>query len=196
MSISIDDICGAILAGGRGERMGGQDKGLVNYQGRPLIEHVLARLQPQLPRLIININRNQHRYNKYNLPLCSDRIADYQGPLAGIASGFDCSDSPYLLFCPCDTPSLPNDLVVRLIETLSQQQASLAVVKSPRGMQPLFCLIHRSLNPSLRQYLASGERRVQEWVLQQGPAICHYASDEPFSNINTLAQTQDEQLQI
>ena len=169
--------------------MGGQDKGLVHYQGRPLIEHVLARLQPQLPKLILNINRNQHRYGKYGLPLCSDRCSDYQGPLAGIASGFDCSDSPYLLFCPCDTPQLPDDLVTRLSETLAQQQAQLAVVESPRGMQPLCSLIHRPLSPSLREYLASGERRAQEWIRQQDPAICYYQSDEPFININSLECT-------
>ncbi len=185
----LDAICGVILAGGRGVRMGGQDKGLVMYQGRPLIEHVLQRLQPQLKQLIININRNQDRYQQYNQPLFSDLWADFRGPLAGIATAFSQCNTDYLLFCPCDTPQLPDDLVVRLIETINEQpQSRLAVAASPRGLQPLFCLIHRSLEPSLSAYLNRGERRVQEWIKQQQPAICHYGSDKPFQNINYLTE--------
>jgi len=189
MKVDVDTLCGVVLAGGRGKRMGGKDKGLVAYQGRPLIEHVLQRLQPQLKRLIININRNQARYQQYNHPLFSDLWADFRGPLAGIATAFSQCNADYLLFCPCDTPQLPDDLVARLIETINREpQSRLAVVESPRGLQPLFCLIHRSFEPSLLTYLNNGERRVQQWIKQQRPAICHYDSDVPFRNINYLAE--------
>ncbi len=186
MSISINDIHGVILAGGRGIRMGGRDKGLVEYQGKALIEHVISTIQPQLPRLMININRNQRRYAHYGLLLCSDRWPDYQGPLAGMASSFECCEDNYLLFAPCDTPYLPDDLALRLIEALNNQKTRLAVVETPQGLQPLCCLMHRSLRSSLIQYLESGERRAQEWIRQQNPAICHYPSDKPFTNINSL----------
>ena len=187
MKVDVDTLCGVVLAGGRGRRMGGEDKGLVAYQGRPLIEHVLQRLQPQLKRLTININRNQAHYQQYKLPLFDDLWADFRGPLAGIATAFSQCNADYLLFCPCDTPQLPEDLVARLIETINRQsQSRLAVVASPRGLQPLFCLMHRSLEPSLLAYLARGERRVQQWIKQQQPAICHYDSDAPFQNINSL----------
>ena len=173
MSIEVDALCGVILAGGRGTRMGGQDKGLVAYQGQPLIEHVLQQLRPQLKQLTININRNQARYQRYNHPLFPDLWTDFRGPLAGIATAFSQCDTDYLLFCPCDTPQLPDDLAVRLVEAINRQPPSqLAVVESPRGLQPLFCLMHRSLEPSLSAYLNSGERRVQEWIKQQQPAIC------------------------
>lgn len=187
MTVDVSQLTGVILAGGRGQRMGGQDKGLVEYQGRPLIEYVLARLQPQLPHLMLNINRNQQRYSQYGLPLCRDRWVDFQGPLAGIASAFECSENDYLLFSPCDIPNLPDDLVGRLLETINQQQKSLAVVESPRGLQPLCCLVHRSLKTDLTHYLARGERRVQQWIRQQNPLICRYDSDLPFTNINSLA---------
>ncbi|MCF6217316.1 MAG: molybdenum cofactor guanylyltransferase [Gammaproteobacteria bacterium] len=190
MRAEIGNLCGVILAGGRGRRMGGGDKGLQEYQGRPLVEHLLARLQPQLKQLAININRNQQQYRKYKLTLCQDRWPDYRGPLAGIASAFDSIDTPYLLFCPCDTPLIPKDLVTRLIKSQNQQQNPLTIVESPRGIQPLCCLMHRSLQPSLLNYLNRGERRVQEWMRQQQPAITHYQSDKPFKNINTLAQVQ------
>ena len=166
--------------------MAGRDKGLVKYQGKPLIEHVLERLQSQLESMIINTNRNQSRYNRYGLELCSDRLPNYQGPLAGIESTFGCTESPYLLFVPCDTPQLPDDLVERLIECMDQQSSQLAIVESPSGLQPLCCLMHRSLQKSLVEYMNAGGRRAQEWMLQQQPAICHYESDEPFLNINCL----------
>ncbi len=192
MKAEIGNLCGVILAGGRGTRLGGRDKGLQEYQGRPLVEHLLTRLQPQLKQLMININRNQQQYRNYNLTLCQDRWPDYRGPLAGMASAFDATEAPYLLFCPCDTPLIPNDLVTRLIESQNQQQRALTVVESPRGVQPLCCLMHRSLHPSLLDYLDRGERRVQEWMRQQQPAITHYQSDHPFKNINTVAQIQIE----
>lgn len=189
MEVEVDTLCGVILAGGRGRRMGGEDKGLVVYQGQPLIEHVLQRLQPQLKQLTININRNQAHYQRYKLPLFGDLWADFRGPLAGIASAFGQCNADYLLFCPCDTPQLPDDLVARLIETINKQPRSqLAVVESPRGLQPLFCLMHRSLESSLLAYLNSGERRVQVWMRQQQPAICRYDSDTPFQNINYLTE--------
>ena len=172
--------------------MGGQDKGLVEYQGKPLIEHVLAQLQPQLSSIMININRNHSRYSHYNLPLYrdSERWTDFQGPLAGMASAFPQCKSDYLLFTPCDAPALPSDLLDRLVASLiaAQPASKLAVVESPRGLQPLCCLVHRSLEGSLQDYLDSGERRVQEWVRQQNPAICHYESDAPFQNINQLTK--------
>lgn len=166
--------------------MAGRDKGLVKYNGKPLIEHVLERLLPQLPSIVININRNHSRYIRYGLELYSDQRPDFQGPLAGISSAFKCCDSPYLLIVPCDTPQLPSDLAIRLVEALEQQASKLAVVESPAGLQPLCCLIHHSLKASLNRYLQTGGRRVQEWIRQQNPAICHYESDEPFININSL----------
>ncbi len=194
MNIKLEDVCGVILAGGRGQRMGGRDKGLVPYQGQPLVKHVIDKLQPQLKSLIININRNQRRYQEFELTLCSDRYPNYQGPLAGIASAFDCSVSDYLLFSPCDTPNLPKDLVERLIATANQQQKKLVITESPSGTQPLCCLIHRSLRPSLSTYLESGERRVQGWTQQQDLAICKYDEDDFFFNINTLQTVEDESL--
>jgi molybdopterin-guanine dinucleotide biosynthesis protein A len=182
--INKESICGVILAGGQGKRMGGHDKGLVNYHGQPLIEQIINRLKPQLDTLMINANRHLDQYQSYGLPVFTDQWNDYRGPLAGIASAIHHTESEYLLFTPCDTPHLPTDLVQRLIATLDDSK--ITIVRSPSGLQPLCCLLHRSLADNLDDYLEQGGRRVQEWVTQQNCRYCDYESDEPFANINSL----------
>ena len=128
-------ITGIVLAGGRGSRMGGVDKGLQLYNGTALAKHAIEQLQPQVGHLLINANRNLDIYQAWDLPVSADvlmdGITDFAGPLAGFLIGLQHCKTPYLMTVPCDTPRFPSDLVRRLADALSQQDADIAMVSSP-----------------------------------------------------------------
>src|SRR5947199_3145619 len=121
------DITGLILAGGRGSRMGGVDKGLQNHRGVPLALHALMRLAPQVGELMINANRNLAAYESFGVPVWPDSLADYAGPLAGFLTGLEHCETPYMVTVPCDTPLFPQDLVARLAEALEREDAEIAI---------------------------------------------------------------------
>ena len=186
------EITGVILAGGRASRMGGQDKGLLDFSGQPLIEYVLQGLRPQLQHFVINANRNQQRYGEYG-PVISDSIADYAGPLAGMLAAMESLSTRYILTVPCDSPFLPADLVARLWQALTTQQASIAVAHDGKRLQPVFALVDTQLKPRLQNYLAAGDRKIDLWFEQNNMVAVDF-SDQPqaFININNaeeLAQT-------
>ncbi|MBF0257058.1 MAG: molybdenum cofactor guanylyltransferase [Gammaproteobacteria bacterium] len=181
------EVTGIILAGGRGQRMGGLDKGLVEYQGRPLVSHLIERLQPQVDRLIISANRNLECYRQFGLAVVSDMHQDFQGPLAGIlAAGRECQ-SPWLLIAPCDLPQLPLDLSARLLAAVQQRPAQIALAHDGQRSQQLCLLLQRSLLDDLSLYLASGERRVISWIERHPWTQVDFA-DQPqaFHNLNYL----------
>ena len=120
-------ITGLVLAGGRGSRMGGVDKGLQNHQGMPLALHALRRLQPQVGHLMLNANRNLGAYEAFGVPVWPDATADFPGPLAGMWAGLEHCKTPYLVTVPCDTPHFPVDLVERLGAALHAEGADLAM---------------------------------------------------------------------
>ena len=181
-----DLITGVVLAGGRGRRMGGKDKGLILFKQRPLVAHTLDRFAPQVGTLLINANRSINEYRKYGYPIISDHSDDFRGPLAGIESGLAHSDTPYLAVVPCDSPKLPNDLVQRLWDALMHKNADLAVVDDGTRLHPVFCLMKIDLLPSLRQQLANNENKIDLWFDKINYTRCDF-SDQPtaFDNINT-----------
>src|SRR4051812_48241666 len=122
-----EDISGIVLAGGRGSRMGGADKGLQNFRGMPLALHTLLRLQPQVGEAMVNANRNLGAYESFGVPVWPDALADYAGPLAGFLVGLERCETPYLVTVPCDTPLFPHDLVARLAEALEREDADIAM---------------------------------------------------------------------
>ena len=107
-------ITGVILAGGRAQRMGGCDKGLIKLLGKPLVEYVIRALKPQVAEMIINANRNRERYAAYGYPIIADLMDGFYGPLAGMASAMQAARTPYIVTTPCDSPFVPSDLVKRL----------------------------------------------------------------------------------
>ena len=159
-----DDITGAILAGGRGRRMGGADKGLVDYDGRPLIAHVIDAIRPQVGPLILSVNRHQQRYAAFGLAVVRDDDAEFASPLAGIARVFRELDKPYLFIAPCDMPLLPADLAARLAQALTSGGARAAVARSHDVPQPLCMLVVREPEEDLSRFRASGDARVTHWV--------------------------------
>ncbi len=183
---TMPSVTGLILAGGQARRMGGRDKGLLEWQGQMLISHVIHRLKPQVSRLCINANRHLEVYQQWGLPVFSDSLSGFQGPLAGILTGLQQLDTDYLLVVPCDAPLLPHNLGEQLWQCLQAQAALLAMVHDGQRMQPTFALLHKDLQDSLAAYLASGERRLQVWMQQQQAAIADFSSQtQAFINLNT-----------
>lgn len=180
------DITAVILAGGRGSRMGGKDKGLVEINNMPLIEHVLSLVSSQAGQLIINANRNIEQYQRYGFPVVNDTMADYQGPLAGFASTMAAATTDYIVTIPCDSPLLPADLVQRLVRALISEDAELSVAFDGQRLQPVFALIQVSLLPSLLGFLQRGDRKIDLWYAQHKMAKADFSDiPETFLNINT-----------
>lgn len=185
------DVTGLILAGGRGSRMGGVDKGLQPFRGTPLAMHTLLRLAPQTGHLLVNANRNLAAYESFGVPVVTDAVSDFPGPLAGMLAGLQQCETPYMVTAPCDSPLLPTDLVARLGAALMEQEAeiAMAVTQEPDGRtqgHPVFMLMQVAVLPSLAQFLAEGERKIAAWTDRHATARVLFDDAGAFSNINTL----------
>jgi molybdopterin-guanine dinucleotide biosynthesis protein A len=180
-----DDVTGVVLAGGRGKRMGGVDKGLVNLHGRPMVMHVIDALRPQVGRIIINANRNVDKYEALGYEVISDIVGDYFGPLAGMASAMQAASTAYVLTVPCDSPMIEDDLAVRLYRALAHEKADASIAHDGERVHPVFALLKRDLLPSLQSYLESGERKIDRWLHQHKLAVAYFKDKpETFLNVN------------
>lgn len=193
------NITGAILAGGRGSRVGGLDKGLMTVAGRPLIEHLLDSLRPQVDHILINANRHADIYSSYGYPVIPDQLDHYQGPLAGIASILAAARTDYVLCLPCDAVALPADLAVRMLAAIANGNKTVCAVHDGHWLHPVCSLIPRRLLPDLQGWLGEGRRDVAGWLQTQGLATVSYPEwPSCFWSINTpddLAAVE-KQLQI
>jgi molybdopterin-guanine dinucleotide biosynthesis protein A len=160
-------LTGCVLAGGLGTRLGGADKGWIEVAGRPLIKHVLQRLQPQVGRVIINANRHGADYLRFGWPVVCDALPDFSGPLAGVSSGLEAAMTDWVLFVPVDAARLPGDLGSKLCKAIKANDSSCAFVNTADGPMPVCCLVSRSLSEDLKASLASGERSVLAWLQRQ-----------------------------
>ncbi len=184
-------VTGLILAGGRGSRMGGVDKGLQVLRGKPMIEWVLARFAPQVDELLINANQNRERYEALGRRVVADDISGFAGPLAGLQAGLKAASHPLLVTCPCDSPFLPTDLVRRLREALERERADLAVAKTGHQAHPVFSLVRREVLPGLTRFLVSGGRKIDAWYASLKTVEVDFGDQaEAFSNINTREELQ------
>lgn len=180
------EITGLILAGGQGSRMGGVDKGLLRYQGRPLIAWTLDRLAPQVSRMVISANRNKDEYATFGHPAVSDAApTGFHGPLAGLQAGLRACVTPFLAVVPCDSPQLPKSLVEKLALTLRDSKASIAFAATPVRAHPVFMLCRREALSSLDDYLAGGGRKIRDWQSQAGAVEVIFPDEACFANINT-----------
>ena len=193
----LTDITGLVLAGGRGTRMGGLDKGLQPFGSMTLAEHALARLQAQkggpLGGLLLNANRNQAQYAAigaaYAAKVVADETPDFAGPLAGVLAGLAQCQTRYMLTVPCDSPLFPADLAARLLHRLHTAQADIAMVAAP-DPQPVFCLLAVSLRDHLRTFMQQGGRKFSAWAHLHATVLVPFdqPGDTPlaFANANTL----------
>jgi molybdopterin-guanine dinucleotide biosynthesis protein A len=191
-SLNINDITAIILAGGRGSRMGGADKGLQSFNGTPMALHALLRVGNQVGYSMINANRNLSAYESFGADVWPDGSDEFAGPLSGFVIGLERCETPYLLTVPCDTPYFPQDLASRLCIGLQTHDADIAMASQGGHTQPVFCLIKNELLESLLAFMKSGGRKIDTWTTTQKTVIVHF--DEPsddvraFANANTLAE--------
>lgn len=189
MTLSRADITGIVLAGGQGRRMGSVDKGFVELDGRPLVAHVIERLAPQVQTLIINANQNIGRYAAFGFPVVADAIGGFAGPLAGLHAGLAAATTPFVATCPCDSPFLPADLVVRLSGAFDAQPIDIAVARTFAQPHPVFALARRSVLPHLARFLDGGGRKIDAWYASLPIAEVAFDDEaDAFRNINTPAE--------
>lgn len=188
--IAKEDITGLVLAGGRGSRMGGVDKGLQEHAGVPLALHALTRLRPQVGALMINANRNLEAYAAFGVPVWPDAASDYAGPLSGFIAGLAHCKTPYFVTVPCDSPLFPADLVQRLAHALAAQDAEIAMAATREGdatqVQPVFCLMQTALLPSLLRFTQGGQRKIDRWTAQHRCVDVRFDDVQAFANANTV----------
>ena len=177
---------GVILAGGMGRRMGGQDKGLLLLEGKPMVEHVIDRFAPQVDELLINANRHLEEYARFGYRVIADSIEGYAGPLAGLHRGMSEAGTELVATVPCDSPYLPDHLVKPLRDALDASHADLAVAVAQGRQQPVFCLCRCMLLPHLSAFLDNGGRKIDAWYATLNVVEVPF-DDQPeaFANINT-----------
>lgn len=188
-------ITGVVLAGGRGSRMGGADKGLQDFNGKPLALHALERLGPQVDGVMVSANRNLPAYEAFGAPVHTDALPGYAGPLAGFLAALTQCKTPCLATVACDTPLFPTDLIARLSAAMAHGQAEIAMAAAPdeEGQlrnQPAFCLLRVELLDSLRRFTQAGGRKIGAWAAQHATIVVAFdqPGDDPraFFNANTL----------
>jgi molybdenum cofactor guanylyltransferase len=188
MSIRPQDLTAVILAGGQGRRMGGRDKGLLEFDGKPLVAILIDRLERQALDIVINANRNHADYQRFGYPVISDQLADYQGPLAGFAAAMARVDTDFILTLPCDSPLLAEDYARRFLDSYAVRQAPVQVAFDGERLQPVHAMIKVDLLPSLKRFLDSGERKIDRWYAQHEYARVDFSDcADMFRNINTPA---------
>ena len=180
------NITAIILAGGQGKRFEGKDKGLIEFENTPLVEHLINTFSPQVKHLIISANRNLDKYQCYGYPVVSDAAPLYQGPMAGIVAGLNATKTDYAFIAACDMPALPANIIQRLYEALENTSSDLALAHDGVRAQPLCMLLKRELHHSLQQSIEKNELKVIRWIEQQSHSLVDCSDIQNcFKNINT-----------
>ena len=175
-----------LLSGGRGQRMGGQDKGLLQWRGQPLIAHLQSLVRPLTDDLIISCNRNQQHYAAYADQLVNDDSPDFPGPLAGIRAGLCAARHEHLLILPCDVPHIDARLLAELRETAQRNPLLPVMVRHGEFWEPLICIIPTHLRSEVEQAWHAGERSPRKIFLQLGGVGLECTADDPrLANLNT-----------
>jgi len=187
-----EDITAVVLAGGRGRRVDEQDKGLLEYEGRRMVEYALDSLAEQTKNILIIANRNIETYESYGYPVVSDRIKGYLGPLAGLDAAFSVTGSSYLLCVPCDSPFIPNDLMQRFIDSASGNNP-VVVARDSSRVHPVISLVHRSVWPDIEKRLDDKQLRLMNWIEAVGYDEADFSAyPNALKNLNTFEQLNNE----
>ncbi len=183
MSFS-NEISWIILAGGKASRMDGNDKGLIRFKGKCLVEHVFEKLSPQAKNIFISANRNHTFYANY-APVISDEVTGFPGPLAGFHSGLAASNSEWVGFVPCDSPFLVENYVEKMSAAI-HDQTDIIVAHDGSYPQPVFALINQRLLPDIEAFLQRGDRKIKLFLSQSRTQYVDFSTQtECFINLNT-----------
>jgi len=177
------DITGVILAGGRSTRMG-EDKGLVEVNGRPLFEHVAEKLRPHVSEILISCNRNSERYGR-DFQTVQDLKPDFSGPLAGMLAALSASKTEWVLFIPCDVPAFPDNLAEALQAEAGEGRQQAVYARDPERVHPTLCLLNRKVMPALESYLGNGDKKLMIFFEKIGAKTVLFQEPLAFSNLNT-----------
>ena len=182
-----EEVAAVVLAGGRARRMGGEDKGLVEVAGKPMVAHTVEVLRMQAAEVVVNANRNADAYRAVTgCRVIADTVGDFAGPLAGMASALEASARRLLLTAPCDSPLVTRELGPRLHAALARDGAEIAVAHDGERMQPVFALLARDLLPDLLAFLGTGERKIDRWYATRHTVTADLSDAlDTFLNVNT-----------
>jgi molybdopterin-guanine dinucleotide biosynthesis protein A len=180
-------VTGVVLAGGLARRMNYQDKGLITYQGRPLVSYAIAELTVIADQVIISANRNLQQYQQFAVPVIADLTGSFDGPLAGLLTAMIYADADILVVMPCDSPLIRAEHLQKLLAVRAENNADVAVAFDGKRLHPVFLAIKTTLQQSLQDYLASGHRKMDIWIGQQKMVKADFSTEpEIFININTM----------
>ncbi|BCN92478.1 molybdenum cofactor guanylyltransferase [Thiomicrorhabdus immobilis] len=196
LSPTFSDISGVVIAGGRGSRVGYQQKALLTYKGEPILKPIMHSLTEQTVSVWVNANAELERYHGLTRQLFSDEYQGFLGPLAGMHAAWQYIETDWAVFVPCDNPNLPHDFVNRLLEAYQSQNNPLVVVDDGERIQPLYLLMHRSMQDSLSEAIAKNHLSVNRWVKENAHTTANFADccPEAFQNMNTLASFAEAEI--
>jgi molybdenum cofactor guanylyltransferase len=190
-------VTGVILAGGLARRMNNKDKGLIRFKGQPMVSYAIAAMNTVADQTIINANRNILEYQAFGLPVISDQTDSFDGPLAGVLTAMMSAETGVLLVVPCDSPLVKADHLRKLLSTLTETDADVAVAFDGERLHPVFLAIKLALKPSLQDYLLSGQRKMDTWLEQQKMVKTDFSTEpEIFININSMTELADLDTQV
>ncbi|TRW98067.1 molybdenum cofactor guanylyltransferase MobA [Candidatus Methylobacter oryzae] len=182
-------VAGVILAGGRARRMNNQNKGLVNFKGRPMISYAVAAMAPVVDYVLINANRDIDQYRQFGWPVISDQTGNFDGPLAGILTAMIHADADILVVIPCDSPLIRSEHLQKLLLTCSENNADVAVAFDGARLHPVILAVRARLQASLQDYLADGQHKVADWLVRQNLVQVDFSNEpEIFCNVNTMTE--------
>ncbi len=178
-------LTGLILAGGQSRRMGGVDKAWLDLDGVPMVLRAAQRLAPQVAGLLVSANRDLERYAAHDLPVVTDRIAGFAGPLAGWHAALRAAATPFVVSVPCDAPFFPLDLVARFMDATGARTDTVAIAADAQRRHPVFALLPVALADDLEAFLAGDERKVERWLARHPLVEVRFDDADAFRNINT-----------
>lgn len=179
---------GVILAGGLARRMNLQDKGLIEYRGKPMVAHAIEAMRGAVDNLFINANRHVEEYRQFGFPVITDQTRTFDGPLAGVLSALCHANADILVVMPCDSPMIETTHLLRLLSERADAEADIAVAFDGERLHPVFLALKTNLRDSLEHYLNSGERKIDRWLEQHALVKVDFSEQpEVFQNINTLS---------
>jgi molybdenum cofactor guanylyltransferase len=189
-------VTGVILAGGLARRMNNQDKGLIKFKGQPMVSYAIAAMNTVADQTIINANRNIPEYQAFGLPVVSDQTDSFDGPLAGVLTAMMFAETGILLVMPCDSPLVKAAHLGKLLSTRAETDADVAVAFDGERLHPVFLAVKVSLQPSLHDYLQSGQRKIDLWLAQHKMVKADFSAEpDIFININTMTELSDLEAQ-